>query len=387
MTDIPRPQYPRELEIWWLEKARATLGVKYASDAMKLLAPDVEKLSDSFTTERAAGFGDYAKDERAQLAYGLFFFPQTFVRTLFQFDEIVNRCGWKPASGRVVRIADVGAGSGSAGFAIASRLLNECNVELTAIENSAAALGFARLLARKHWPKAGFKERCDSLLEFGADASATFDIIVASFSLNEYFQDRPDAEFDAWIDRALARLSDGGLLLISEPAMKTTGDRIGRFRNRVAASGRQTVLAPCLHHRSCPMLAAGGREFCHEVRWWKPTRSMQSLNSRLFRTIQFLKYSFIAVANRPPHATEETAETARLVSPMMNLKGRLQCDACAADGSIRRYEILTRNLGGEAKLALRNSERGDVIRWGEPSLLGDGETHRATSAQREAGFV
>lgn len=383
---IQRPEYPRELEVWWLETARDALDVKFTSDAMKILAPDIGKLSDGFTTERQAGFGDYAADERAQLAYGLFFFPQTFVRTLFQFDEIVNRCGWKPAPGRPVRIVDLGSGSGSAGFALASRLVKEGDAEVTAVENSATALSLARTLARKQWPRVVFKERCGSLLEFGGDAAAEFDLIVASFSLNECFHDKPEAEFDAWVDRALSRLSDGGLLLISEPAMKVTSERLERLRNRVAASGRQTILAPCLHHRTCPLLAAGGGNFCHEVRWWKPTRSMQSLNSKLFRTLQFLKYSFVAIANRPLLAVEGTAESARLVSPMMSLKGRAQCDGCAADGALRRYEVLTRAFPTPEKHAFLKTERGDVVRWDRLSLLGDQVTHRAESAGRTCGF-
>jgi hypothetical protein len=71
---------------------------------------------------------------------------------------------------------------------------------------------------------------------------------------------------------------------------------------------------------------------------------------------------------------------------MMNLKGRVQCDGCAADGAIRRYEMLTRKLSATDKHAFLDTERGDSVRWQNLSLLGDKQTNRAESAARAFGF-
>jgi hypothetical protein len=68
------------------------------------------------------------------------------------------------------------------------------------------------------------------------------------------------------------------------------------------------------------------------------------------------------------------------------LKGRVQCEGCAADGAIRRYEMLTRKFATADKHAFQKTERGDVVRWGALSLLGDKQTHRASGAAREFGF-
>lgn len=383
---IPRPEYPAALETWWLKTAREKLSVAINSYAMTVLEGEVAKLSDAFTIERSAGFGDYGANEKLLLAYGLFFFPQTYVRTLFQFDEILRRCDWKAPAGRPVRMVDLGAGTGSAGLAVASRLAKKQQVELTAVENSAASLAMAEAVAGDNsalWPKLKFLPRRADLREF---SGKDYDIILACFSINEAFHDKDDATYDAWIDSLVGRLADGGLLLISEPAIKITSERLERFRNRIAAAGKQTILAPCLHQQPCPMLAAGGENFCHEVRWWKPTSSLQSLNRHLFRTIQFLKSSFIAIANTPTPLTVSSPELMRLVSPMMDLKGRVQCDGCAADGAIRRYEMLTRKLETADKHAFLKTERGDIVRWENLSLLGDKQTHRAEIASRAFGF-
>ncbi len=386
---ISRPEYPAVLEQWWLAAARRKLGTANNTVALRALDSDVAKLSDGFTTDRDAGFGDYATDEKMLLAYGIFFFPQTFVRTLFVFDEIVQRCGWKAPDSHPLRIADLGAGTGSAGFALASRLAVGRDVELHAIEKSSASLGIAEEIAAdnsKLWPRLKYQPRCADLLTFHETTDEKFDIILASFALNESFHGKAESEFDPWIDRVAAKLADGGLLLISEPAMKITSERLERLRDRISAAGRMAILAPCLHQRPCPMLAKHREDFCHEVRWWKPPASLQSLNSRLFRTIQFLKYSFVAIANCAPGPGESVAEPARLVSPMMNLKGRVQCDGCAADGLIRRYEILARKFSGGEKSDFLKTERGDVVRWENLSLLGDKQTHRAENVARQFGF-
>ena len=391
---MKRPEYPAELETWWLIEATRRLGARSEDAVIAKLETEVAKLSDGFTTDRADGFGDYGADEKALLAYGLFFFPQTYVRTLFQFDEILNRCGWKPA-GAKIRIADLGAGTGSAALALASRLPDTEEIEINAIEESETSLRLAEKIARdksKFWPRLKFHPICEDMLKFGEAGSRfqkeKFDVIIASFSFNECFGDKPREEFDAWIDRALGHLADGGLFLISEPALKSSADRLERLRNRIAADQRFNILAPCLHHSACPMLARGDATFCHEVRWWKFPRGLQRLNRKLFRTIQFLKYSFLAVTKETPtrHVSHETAESARLVSPLMDLKGRMQCEGCAADGAIHRYEILTRNFSSAGKRAFFQTERGDIVEWKNCAMLGDKQTRRTEGAERVFDF-
>lgn len=376
------PAYPAVLEAWWMAAARTVTGASNNAVALAQLEPLVAQLSDGFTKDRAEGFGDYVHDSKALAAYGLFYFPQTYVRLLFQLEELTGRCGWQPAAGATVRIADLGAGTGSAGLAAAARFATDHDVVLTAVERSSASLDLATRIAQERsalWPRMRFDPRRMDLMDFQPGVEEKYDLLLASFALNECFQGKDEAAFDAWMDRATGMLAEGGVLLFSEPAAKETFERFMRFRDRVTAGGRMTILAPCLHQRPCPMRAAG-EAFCHEVRWWKPTSSMQSLNRRLFRTIQYLKFCFVAVAHRPPFPGENSAELARLVSPLMELKGRVQCDGCAADGVWRRYEMLTRGLKGAAKHDFLQTARGDVVRWVNPRLLGDGVVYRAEGA-------
>jgi len=72
--------YPPWLEQWWVETAARRLGRSDATACLRDLEREVQRLSDLFTIERAPRFGDYVRDERLLLAYGLFFLAETFVR-------------------------------------------------------------------------------------------------------------------------------------------------------------------------------------------------------------------------------------------------------------------------------------------------------------------
>ena len=73
--------YPGQLEHFWREEARKLWGFMPEDALLERVRPLVQALSDRFTTERAAAAGVYGDDLATRIAYGLFFFPQTFART------------------------------------------------------------------------------------------------------------------------------------------------------------------------------------------------------------------------------------------------------------------------------------------------------------------
>lgn len=382
---IARPFYPPTLEQWWLGEARRLLHARNDEGVFAALGDTVEALSNRFTAGRAEGSVAYMDHDRARAAYGLFFFPQTYVRTLFCIDEVLRRCAWRP-SGISLRIADLGAGTGAAGLAVAERLGSlAANLHLTAIDSSAAGLDAAARLAEdraKLWPGLSLTQETGDLRTF-VERTDQWDVIVSGFSLNECFEREEEAVADAWLAKALDRLAPGGLLLILDPAMPKTSLRLQRFRDSIATMDGIRVLAPCLHAKPCPMLAqAGEGVFCHEVRSWKPPETLRFLNRHLFRSVHLLKYSFVAVARAPFPAVTVDPDAARMVSPLMELKGRSRGDVCGADGGLRCHEILARH----ADASLDDAERGDTIIWRTLRLLGDGTTTRAETAERSFGF-
>lgn len=389
---VARPAYPEALESAWLRLAMEALAVRDTEALCARLEPAVARLSDLFTTERAAGFGRYADTPELLAAYGLFFFPQTFVRTAFALAECAARApeALGAAPGRPFLVADLGAGTGAAGLAAAAFAANAGRpVRLAACDQSGASLDILRRLA----PDLAGGGPAPAVETAIADARswtppAGCDLVVASFALNEFFEDRPDAEAAAWIARAMESLRPGGLLLLIEPATQVCANRLGRLRDRLAAAAAARIVAPCPHALPCPLLARGGEPWCHEVRRWRVPDAAAYINRRLHRELQSLKFSFLALQRAaPPETAAGDPGRGRLIAPLRETGGRILSALCGGDGAALSCETLTRHMTkADVKAVVRTWERGDLVRLGAPAVIGAGRILRGAPLEREFGF-
>lgn len=367
--------YPSALETFWLTRAATALHLPDHATVLDQIRPDVAKLSDLFTIERPTGFGRYGDEERAQLAYGLFFFPQTYARTRFVLAECLAANRWTPPTDRPARILDLGAGLGAALLSAAHALADHTPV-LCALDHSTGSLATLReLFATQHLD---VETRTGSILQ-PLPESESWDLILCSFALNEALQNEPETDLSAWIRRLLARLSPGGLLLVVEPALESTALRLETLRDTLSTEGHGCILAPCLHHQACP-LRREGRHYCHEVRRWIAPDSTAYINRHLFRDLTVLKFSFLAIAQTARPASASDAAHARLIAPVDEQNGKLVTRGCAADGQSHLYEVLTRHLTREERAALARTERGTRLVWPALKPLGDGRSLRAAGA-------
>ena len=385
--------YPAGLERWWIARVCSELKDIHPARAIARLEPFTARLSDLFTTERAAGFQSYADDPLALLAYGLFFFPQTFTRIRC----ILRECaagGRAPAlsCAQPLRVLDLGAGLGAASLALASLAPPQAAaraIRLQAVDQSAASLALMRelfdALHAELWPGTELTTGTGTLLDPSSSAAGPWDVILCSFALNEALEDRAAGAAEEWLQLTLNQLAPGGLLVLCEPALKATAVRLERLRDAAAASGRCRILAPCLHHAPCPLLQDGEAAWCHEVRRWMAPPSLHYLNRHLFRTVQFLKFSFLVLVHEPPQAPETDSAHARLVAPMLIRKGRFTTWGCAADGRIHPYEVQTRGMSASERKAIEKIERGSRVRWPSLHVLGDGKTLRAGAPPEAEG--
>jgi ribosomal protein RSM22 (predicted rRNA methylase) len=382
--------YPDQLQSEWLTLARESTGCDHDCDALSSLEKIVARLSDQFTIARPDFFHDYTTDPMSLAAYGVFFFPQTFMRMRSVLRE------WRTASDDIVfakisnknrpfRILDLGCGTGASTLAAAMSLRDQL-VSVTAVDHSSQALAcLRRLFAATHdhlCPSA-------SLETVPRDAKAdgvaeTFDLIIASFLVNELFPSAEDAVIERWLRTQLDRLSPHGTLILVDPAGATTCERIQRLRNRFAIDPNIAILAPCPHDLPCPMFGAE-RGWCHDVRSWRVPNSVNLINRNMFRSVHDLKHGLLILGRRTPENTppawRQKADCFRMAAPMKRTKGCITTCGCFGDGKLHDVEIMTRSLSHAQKDALMAFDRGDVFRAVGGCVLGDGRTRRVDALE------
>src|SRR5687768_8687801 len=135
--------YPQELEHWWMQFALRQFRTESLHGCEHRLEQKIQFLSDQFTKERTRLTRDYFSDPELLAAYGLFFFPQNYVRTGVVLQEIMSR-GWAPPG--EITVLDLGAGPGSASFAAACHFPNR-EIDLTGVDRSNEALSVMERIA------------------------------------------------------------------------------------------------------------------------------------------------------------------------------------------------------------------------------------------------
>ena len=353
------------VERWWLDRVGE-------SDVHTLenLHRNASVLSDHFTVKRDKGFPDYFKKPGHLLAYGVYFHPQSWARTRLPLLEAIQHRGWTPGDHGDIHVLDVGSGPGSACLSALELFQDnfpDRKTKVTAVDQSPHALDALRRChanLRDLWPGSTLRTQAKnlrhraSLFYGGRDR---FDLVLLSFSLNEFSAGSPPEEV-AELLRTCCRklLKKHGLLLILEPALKETSQNLRTVADTLLAEGSLHNWGPYLHPGPCP-LQSSNKFWCHEVRRWKPPESMLYVNRRMQRRIHELKFSFVALSPTPAPRVPESAEHFRLVSPMSRMKGHFLMTGVAGDGKDHAYELMFRNLDSAQKRTLRKIERGDIL--------------------------
>lgn len=348
----------RDIEAWWLDEARQAVKSNDDEAVFAALLPHVRSLSDLFTTERPQKYTDYAANALDRAAYGLFFFPQTFARAQFPIDEALRFRGWIP-QGEALRVLDLGSGTGGTLWGAVDalrRAFPDRRIAAEAVDHSPAALDALRRLGAAVYPDVAVKVREADLRGRNVLlAGESWDLITVGFAFNEAFAAAGDDAAAAWLEELVGRLRPGGLLLVLEPALQVTAERLVRMRAKLIAAGAH-LAGPCLHAAACPL--AVGKLWCHEVRRWAPPESLLALNRRLHREVEVVKFSYLLLSERPLSPVQ--AGAFRLVSALTAEKGRLRAMGCFDDGALREVEVQTRTLSKADQRRFYGWERGDV---------------------------
>lgn len=373
--------YPADLESWWLEQAQRHFNLRDPKTTARRLVDSAGILSDLFTTHRSERFAEAYTGKLPVIAYGNYFFPQTYIRTRFVLSEWLNdRQSHPTPPPGAMRLLDLGGGSGAALVSAADLLQAKypgLRLESTLLDASTDNLKYFRQLAQDRRPHALSNARVleGDLRDASLWQREKWDLITASFSLNEAFHQAPDSEFFAWVETAMESLAEDGMLVLIEPALRETSERLERLRDVIASQSARRIVGPCQHREACPLLA-GKKFWCHDARAWQVPGMVQRINAVLNRTLWDMKYSFLLLGNGEFLPSVPSPNLFRLTSSFTKEKGKLSATGCAADGSNPRYEILRNHIDPLELRALEKFERGDILQAESLRALGEARLFR-----------
>lgn len=344
-------------------------------------------------------FSEYTANRKTAIAYGLYYFPQTFARVHYILNELHQGRGWLGSEdaggddGGSFEILDLGSGVGGAAFSAVTYLseILSRKVRVQAVDQSKTKLDLLTKLAGAEkglWPQAQFSTRRGDLNRHEAikhPKGKGWDLILASFSLGEAFYEDDPEQAKVWLTEVCDYLSDDGVMVIVEPALRETSIRLEFLRDHVAGETPYHVWAPCLHEEACPLKPhPKAKRWCHEVRHWRVPETANAINQRMQRprSIGMLKFSFLVVGKKASPVRFDSEERAfRLISPLKETAGKFQMTGCSACGEICDYDLLTRGMKiRDKKELLGQVARGDLIQAEALKPLGGDRNYRVDRA-------
>jgi hypothetical protein len=352
------------LEAWLWREGFAGLRLG-APPRMDRLAERVARLSDLYTTGRAELSS--ADDPGLRLAKVAYFLFSDAPKTHWVLRELAERY---PSPARTSdspwRVIDAGAGVGATAVGLLLSLdAASCpRVDLLGLDSDASVLRMWQTIVHRAAEIAGISLRATtSVFDLRQEPNLTWqwDVMLAQSVLNELplGQAADPAEARAkWI----ARWAERGVVVVIEPALRETTRPLHEARDRLMASGRFRVLAPCPHQGPCPMLA-NARDWCHETRLVPPTPRVSQVQAITRRRDERAKFSFLVLAPKDAAIGDGFAfgrHAGRLVSDALNSKGKLERDLCAGDGKLVRLRLLDK-VRLPANELLAQAPRGSLV--------------------------
>jgi SAM-dependent methyltransferase len=331
----------------------ASLAGKYTA---RMLADSVGVLSRRYTRERTQ-LGQL--DKSSLLARAGFFFTRDLVKPFGPLDELLATNTFPQAES--LRVLDLGAGMGATSFGLARwlRLRARPVKQLTvlALEQDAAALrgfsAFQRALRDS-----------DEFVPVELDARAEdlrnvrergFQLVLLGFVLNELFSDAPDriAQRAQLVRQAYDLLTPDGALIILEPALKETTRELMQLKDELRDLN---IVAPCLHHQSCPMLPSE-RDWCHQELAYALPPALADVARAASLRWEGLSYASLVLSKQPRLPRDALW---RVVSDRLESKGKLELYGCG-HGEYVRFTQLNRKAS-PSNQAFTTAQRGDILR-------------------------
>jgi hypothetical protein len=330
----------------------------------------IEELSDLFTEDRPKGMPAYFQHPKFRSAYLLYFLPLQASKflSLIQLHMDAFRAALDHAhKSKVLRVADLGAGPGTASISLLLSLLDPKiypEKELPPIEfhwfdTNETIMKDGKALVEQlanNFPKlrGKVKVHLHPTVWWKAPSEITQEVSLTFIGhiLNE--SKAPQREAQLFWEGIIQKTQGGGILLV-EPAARRSAQLISTLRDdffelNLIEKSPARIWGPCLHAEKCPL--ADGRDWCHfsfpvqiPGKWFK--QFSEALGSERL----WVKLSYLWLASESHPASVPDPKLRRVISDPLSQGPKSSVLICEPE-TPSRWPVPPRQSVG----------RGDLIR-------------------------
>lgn len=331
----------------WIETELQKLGTSLSRT--KVLAASIKKMADFYLEHPVAPTPwNELWCRQAQIAY---YFPLNFLRNLRVFEELKHLNFFD--RGRHWHEFGVGLGPSLEAYHQA-----EISPKQILSSNLVEQSTFAReSLNHRLQRQQRLNPQWLSQLPKSLPPSS---LLMMSYSLTEL------SELPTWFWSAEA-------IIIVEPSTREDGRQLMTLRDQALNNGF-SVIAPCTHALSCPLLKESKRDWCHDRIAFDRPQWMLAIENELPFSNSTLTLSYLALKKSPSSVEEPNVQyNVRVVGDLLDEKGKTRQLICRGD----QREFLTFLKKSHAPLTFY---RGDLLKIDEP-IQKKGEEIRVLPAQ------
>ena len=307
----------------------------FSKEDARFFMKGIQELSDLFTEERPKGLrgmAPYFNHPKYRCAYLLYFLPLQSAKflTLFNLNpgplKAMLDHGLKKG---VLKIADIGAGPGTASLALLLWLFGQKEIpkiELYWTDTHEGILRDGQKLLEtlcNQFPK--FRDKVTlnlSTLPWWKSAQPLpedLSLVFLGHVLNE--SSVPNQMTGEFWELLFKKTSGGGVLMV-EPAARRSSQYLSQLRDEFLSqewieSTPRRIWGPCLHAGRCPL--ASGRDWCHfSVPSHVPGEWFKMFSKNLGSEKQWVKFSYLWIASEDYLAPEPAHSARRVISDTLS---------------------------------------------------------------------
>ena len=362
-NEISNWAFSAQLNNWY--ETSSSIGLELCKNInTSIISKNLRYLQRGLTGDRKLIAASYMDQQRILQSYLLYYWPVSF----YEVSALLHELRTRAMLPNIHSVLDLGSGPGPASFAAQTFGAKRASL----VDKSKHALAAASAIATKGRVKGlnlEIIEHCAEIEDFCAPNGESYDLIIATNSINELWPDSPNGILKRrdLVLRFLPNLQPEGIIVIVEPSAHYTSIPLLELRDSLLAADLDGIslacVGPCPHSLPCPMLGKEKKPCFSEWQWNLPPL-VRELADCAGLDRDSLKASWVALKKHEKQEKDKEALqdnkivpfgssglSGRIVSePMLNKAGRVRYILCTNGGlratiSALRYDPMAENLG------------------------------------------